>query len=546
MITLKRNIYILVAITMYVSMRVNICFTVVIALVVVFSSFMVNLGTSEFSCYSAEIVRRRFCWELYENTDNFTVDMSFLRYLGREDVMGAVFWGDLLVLPAYSHFYAYLTQLYFIEIDECGLADILGSYLVYGVFIGLDFNERYLVSAYNSFVHPDEGSFILCLRKDGGDIDEKWLLNIDEHGIAEPVIFGNHVIYVTPSCLYCIDLESGEIVWRRNVEEEYLTTDPTIVEGEHALVLVGNSMGSVYCISLSDGSVVGKIRVSSEYVYDLDFMNGTLFVVDSSYTVYAIDFDTGKLVWGNTVEDPMRDPGYSFSLYASRYGLIVSGERIPHDGVVICLDLFSGVEKWRLETGVHVKGFRFDLGDGYVLLGLYLVDLMLGKIVMGDIVCIHGRILILFWGFPSFDRARFGVFIEKRDFDAVPAIGDIRVSAGEEVDVPVRVIRYGGLSDPIKVEVENVSWAKVVVPVNPLTVEENVTLRIRLSENIAPGTYNITVTFRCGELVKKVYITLNVIHGVPSLEISIRVLSTYFAAILIAYAIYQMKRVKLH
>jgi eukaryotic-like serine/threonine-protein kinase len=94
--------------------------------------------------------------------------------------------------------------------------------------------------------------------------------------------------------LYCIDKNSGTILWSQDLESPLLSS-PSLIQGH---VLIGSSDGYLHCLKSGDGNLIwkfkttGKVWSSPLLTKDLKAIFGSL---DSH--MYYLDIPTGQLLW---------------------------------------------------------------------------------------------------------------------------------------------------------------------------------------------------------------------------------------------------------
>jgi outer membrane protein assembly factor BamB len=161
--------------------------------------------------------------------------------------------------------------------------------------------------------------------------------------------------YVSHGTVTAIDVTTGDVMWRTEDGGDTLAVGPNGVY----TTLNTNGTGGIYAHDLdgeerwqlSLGKIVGSATVT----------DGTVWVADTSGTVYAIDAMTGETYWSRTLEGVTK---------------IHSGLAVHDDAVIVpagngstsyVLDAATGEPRWRNQTGM-VTG-RPVIGDDWIALG---------------------------------------------------------------------------------------------------------------------------------------------------------------------------------
>ncbi|MEM7697303.1 MAG: PQQ-binding-like beta-propeller repeat protein [Verrucomicrobiota bacterium] len=150
----------------------------------------------------------------------------------------------------------------------------------------------------------------------------KWKTRIPLPGYSSP-IYWDGKLYLTGAdasirVVYCIDSESGEILWERKVEN---------IPGSPANVRVGDDTGYAASTMATDG-----VRVFAS------FANGDLT---------AFDLD-GSPVWSRNLGQPDNLYGHASSLVTHGDDLLIQYDQ-ENVGYVATLDVATGEERWKTE-----------------------------------------------------------------------------------------------------------------------------------------------------------------------------------------------------
>jgi len=235
---------------------------------------------------------------------------------------------------------------------------------------------------------------LLCFKIDKTGLQTVWrrtLLAVGRGTI--PAIAGNKVICPSSQMLHCFDLETGYTVWEtgfdstprtpiviQDTDMAAVTTIPAGPGKSGSLSLVDISTGKIVwtkksledvqchffdiatagdgkifaCYATSDerGIVafnlqgellwkrIGKLlnKCADECMYVMLYTRGILFAVGSPTTLFALDGETGDVLWayeGKTLLDNLSSDGKNIYVYSKT------------DEGVLCLDVHTGDEIWK-------------------------------------------------------------------------------------------------------------------------------------------------------------------------------------------------------
>ena len=196
--------------------------------------------------------------------------------------------------------------------------------------------------------------------------------------LTAPVIAKGLVLVALPENhqVVAMDQETLEIKWRY-VTDGRINTPPTIYKG---LCLFGSHDGWVYCLRAEDGELVWRFRAAPKekrimafgqlespwpvpgsvlVVDDLAyFASGRGIVLDGGVALYAIEPESGKVVWKTQVPSEPREFGLG-------YNLLVSDGRFAY-------------------LGARGSRGRFDLKGGKYARGETVLRLQCGGLGMFD------------------------------------------------------------------------------------------------------------------------------------------------------------------
>ncbi|MEO7175882.1 MAG: PQQ-binding-like beta-propeller repeat protein [Saprospiraceae bacterium] len=127
----------------------------------------------------------------------------------------------------------------------------------------------------------------------------KWRLkDWDKDGcsVLQPIIYQSKVYFQGHHTLYCIDIESGEQLWKY-VMPEYLSTldiNQALI-AENKLILKPNSH-SIYALNPHTGILVWKNDESGGNVNKINYANG-MIIYTANFYLFVVDIRNGKTIW---------------------------------------------------------------------------------------------------------------------------------------------------------------------------------------------------------------------------------------------------------
>ena len=141
--------------------------------------------------------------------------------------------------------------------------------------------------------------------------------------------------------LYCLDMRRGETVWRFELSDPVGSVpiyDPT-----RKYVFFGADDGKFYAVHARSGRLIWSVDTEAEIRRKAILFNDTLYFVNASSTVFAVDPEKGEIVW-----QYRRPPVEGFSA-AGHAGLTMTGDKLItgfSDGYMVALDPIVGSEIW--------------------------------------------------------------------------------------------------------------------------------------------------------------------------------------------------------
>lgn len=149
--------------------------------------------------------------------------------------------------------------------------------------------------------------------------------------------------------LYCLDLYSGETVWRFGIDDAVGSTP--IYDPNRKYVYFGADDGAFYAVHARSGRLVWRTVTGGEVRRPAVLHEDTLYVVNADSTVFAIEPERGEVIW-----QYRRLPVEGFA-GAGHGGIAFQGDRLVvgfSDGYVAALDAVSGSEIWTRDLAAEV------------------------------------------------------------------------------------------------------------------------------------------------------------------------------------------------
>ena len=147
-------------------------------------------------------------------------------------------------------------------------------------------------------------------KKDGLEL---WRKEISAIPIATPIANQNMLLILTNDKLYCLNSNTGEIIWTHSASTSSLnlvgSSAPIIFQD---FVIVGYSSGEVYKLNIVNGEVRWsrnlniKIANSSNfYLNDIDanivLKDGAIYVASNNGILNAFNLENGENLWGKNL-----------------------------------------------------------------------------------------------------------------------------------------------------------------------------------------------------------------------------------------------------
>jgi outer membrane protein assembly factor BamB len=174
--------------------------------------------------------------------------------------------------------------------------------------------------------------------------------------------------------LYCVDIRSGDTVWRFNVNDP-VGSHP-LYDSDRKYVFFGADNGKFYAIHARSGRKIWVLDTGAEIRKRAILHKGTLYIATADNTVFALDPDNGEVVWQYR-RPPLK--GFSSAGYA---GMVLEKNKLItgfSDGYLVALDPVIGNALWSRDLASEVS---VDNKEGVVK----LTDSDATPVIVGDVL----------------------------------------------------------------------------------------------------------------------------------------------------------------
>ncbi len=177
-------------------------------------------------------------------------------------------------------------------------------------------------------------------------VSVKWSTKLRSSLYSSPVVSDGKVYLGSSSKrLYCLDLESGAVLWEKELPARVWGSTPTVNKGR---VFVGAVDGCVYSLNALTGEDVGTYCAQNpDFMGSADVLSsplvedGRLVFGSDNYDIYGWDLRGQRPLWRFRTEDILHDNSASCAA-----GVVYMSSR---DGRAYALDLSSGAKVWQSE-----------------------------------------------------------------------------------------------------------------------------------------------------------------------------------------------------
>ena len=220
----------------------------------------------------------------------------------------------------------------------------------------------------NLYFGANDGA-IYCLDKETGEL--KWKREVEPKEPCAFKFFSSPMVVEGKLCIgaankqfYCLDAKTGKILWQYAVND-WIRSRP-VPQGDK--VYVAAMDGTIHCVSQREGKVQleWKTKIGTHQIFsDLVLADGKVFVNSSDLYLWCLNAEDGKLLWRRSLleciyrngeripADQVAAGGYfqSKPTVAERKVFVGTPSRFVH-----ALDFKTGEELWRFELGAAVSG----------------------------------------------------------------------------------------------------------------------------------------------------------------------------------------------
>jgi len=113
-------------------------------------------------------------------------------------------------------------------------------------------------------------------------------------GVYQPVVSDNRLYINGPNAVYCINLETGSMLWEKPFK---FIQSSSIIEHKNSIIFCGDSEG-MWSLNKTDGSQNWYNADVIGAAYQLFYFDGVVYQTSSgSGRLYAVDAETGATIW---------------------------------------------------------------------------------------------------------------------------------------------------------------------------------------------------------------------------------------------------------
>jgi len=164
--------------------------------------------------------------------------------------------------------------------------------------------------------------------------------------------------------LYKINAENGEIIWEVSFSARSGPWDNSITADNDGRIFLACYYGRIiYCFNEVDGSLIWEYDLHGGSLSFNAYHDGVVFISDTLGFVYALDAESGELIWENRVAGT-----FDISSPTVSGGLIFIGSRDFGDSAFFALDEYSGEVLWRYDLDFSVTAPP-SIADGMMFCG---------------------------------------------------------------------------------------------------------------------------------------------------------------------------------
>jgi len=210
---------------------------------------------------------------------------------------------------------------------------------------------------------------IYSLNKNDGSIN--WTFDTGLDVCANKPMLKDNSLYVAlwkssnfGGKLYKINSGNGEIIWEVTFSNGHGPWDNSITADNDGRIFLACYYGRIiYCFDEFDGSLIWEYDLHAGSLSFNAYHDGVVFISDTLGFVYALDAESGELIWENHVAGT-----FDISSPTVSGGLIFIGSRDFEDSAFLVLDELSGEVLWKYDLDFSVTAPP-SIADGMMFCG---------------------------------------------------------------------------------------------------------------------------------------------------------------------------------
>jgi len=189
----------------------------------------------------------------------------------------------------------------------------------------------------------------------------KWFYNSGSWIRSSPAVVDGKIYFANyDSNVFCLDIYSGELIWKTNIGYEWLYSSPAVVDEK---LFIGSDDDNVYCLDALTGEILWKFHTSTLSRVDSSptVVNGKVFIGSNDGKLYCINSHNGKEIWNFNA-------GNDDKIYSSPAVVDAKVYFGTNKGKFYCIDENSGTQIWKKVFSVAVDSSP-SVANGRVYVG---------------------------------------------------------------------------------------------------------------------------------------------------------------------------------